>query len=112
MGSPENPGEQESIQERICTREEIVEKITSRCENPEVIRELSDEQGIYLLEVRSKGEDPNEGNLYLYKRRKEYTAGNEAPETCLEVVYYSGGDPCGGDTLASLNPETGEWVDK
>ena len=95
--------------ERILTKEEVMEVISRYAENATLIRELSDEQGLYLLEVKIDSEKPGEMTLYRYSRKGIFQNHNEASETALHIVWYQDEIPIGGDKIAVYNPETGEW---
>ncbi len=103
--------------EHIPSREEILAKIGTRCERPEVLRERTDSKGIFLLEVCSAGEDPKEATIYVYQRKKS-SADRENPNndvgimTTLGAYYYHDGECCSGDTIANYDSETNEWVEK
>lgn len=97
--------------ERILSKEEVMEVISRYAENAEMVRELSDEQGLYLLEVKVPGEKEGETTQYEYMRKGRFPNHNEASETALHKVYYDGEMPVGGDKVAIYNPETGEWTD-
>lgn len=95
--------------ERILTKAEVIEIITRYAENATLVRELSDEQGLYLLEAKIKGKKPGEIIQYQYMRRGIFPNHNEASETALHVVYYQDEMPVGGDKIAVYKSETGEW---
>ena len=100
--------------ERILTKEEIMSTISyiaSRRspENPKLIRELSDEQGLYLLEAAIEGDEPGETIQYEYMRKGRYPNKNEASETAIHEVYYENDIPVGGEKIGVYDYETGEW---
>jgi hypothetical protein len=97
--------------ERILSKEEVLEVIARYGENAEFVRELSDEQGLYLLEAKIEGKEPGEVIQYEYMRKGRFPNHNEASETALHVVYYQDEIPVGGDKIAVYNSETGEWID-
>jgi hypothetical protein len=97
--------------ERILSKEEVLEVIARYGENAELVRELSDEQGLYLLEAKIEGKEPGEVIQYEYMRKGRFPNHNEASETALHVVYYQDEIPVGGDKVAVYNSETGEWID-
>lgn len=105
--SMENPIEKGP--ERILTKEEVMEVIARYAENTTFVRELSDEQGLYLLEVKIEGKKSGEIIQYEYMRKGRFPNHNEASETAVCVVYYKDEVPMGGDKIAVYNPETGEW---
>ena len=99
----------ERKQERILTREEVIEVISRYVENFTLVRELTDEQGLYLLEAQIDGKEKRETIQYMYMRKGRFPNHNETAETAINVVYYQDGIPVGGDNVAVFNDETGEW---
>lgn len=97
----------EKTPERIPDRVEILEVISRFCENPTVVRELSDDLGIYLLEVSVSGENPSETINYEYRRKGVFPNHNESTETVIHKVYYENGTPVGGENVADL--KNGNW---
>ena len=95
--------------ERILTKEEVMEVIVRYAENTTFVRELSDEQGLYLLEVKIEGKKQGDSIQYQYMRKGIFPNHNEALETALHVVYYQDEMPVGGDKIAVYKTETGEW---
>ncbi len=99
----------EKSPERIFTKEEVMEIISRYAENAVVVRELSNEQGLYLLEAEIKGEKTGETTQYMYMREGIFPNHNEASETAIHVVYYQDEMPVGGDKIAVYKPERAEW---
>ncbi len=100
----ENPFEKKSKQ--IITIEKILSHLP---EKATLVRELSDEQGLYLLEVEVKGEKPGETIQFEYMRKGRYPNKNEASESAIHAVYYENGTPVSGAKIAVYNYETGGW---
>lgn len=100
----------ESSHERILSREKILEALEQFAEGAIPVRELSDEKGIYLLEVQQPGEKPGEITEHCYIRKGGPQNGTRSEETKINVAYYQDGMPVGGSSVAALNEETGEWV--
>ena len=100
---------------RFLTPEEIkvkIERLINQ-ENPEIIRTLKDEKGVYLHEVVTI-DDKGDASLFSYRRSgnfQETTAAN----TMINVAYFIGplaDDMCvGGDTLSDYDENSGEWTD-
>lgn len=105
-----NKNPQEGKPEQIPTKEEVLEVISRFVENATFVRELSDEQGLYLLEVKADGKKPGEVAEYLYIRKGIHPNRNETAETTIYVTQYEDGMPIAGETLAGHNSETGEWT--
>lgn len=95
--------------ERIPTKTEIMEVISHFTENSVLVRELSDEQGPYVLEVKIEGEKPGETIQYEYMRQGRFPDGNRSLGTVIHVVYYEGEIPVGGHDVANYDSETGQW---
>lgn len=97
----------ETRTEHIPTKEEIMSLILQRCENFIHTQELSDEQGMYLFEVKSETKE-GEFTEYVYQRKGKFGR-YQAAQTVLEAIYYKDDIPIGGDIIAELNSESGEW---
>ncbi len=95
--------------ERILTKEDVMEVIARHAENAILVRELSDEQGLYLLEVKVEGKESDEIIQYQYMRKGRFPNHNEASETAIHAVYYQGETPVGGDKIAVYKSEMGGW---
>ncbi|MDP3986575.1 MAG: hypothetical protein Q8P77_04080 [Candidatus Veblenbacteria bacterium] len=95
--------------ERILTKEEVLEVISRFVENPVLVRELFDEQGLYLLEVKGASEEQGEIIQYEYMRKGRFPNHNEASESAIYRVYYQGEMAVGGDKIVVYKSETGEW---
>lgn len=93
--------------EIIPTREQVLEIVAQFAEKYEISRELSNEQGLYLLEAVVENEK-GEKEEYLYLRKGDFGK-NKSAKTEIHAVYYDGDMPVGGDLIASLNEETGQW---
>jgi len=104
------PSRQEKSVESIPSRDHVLAQISNYCENPhaKVNREKSDDKGIYFLEVQT--EDKNgDMVLYEYKRKGTFPDQNVSGETVINVIYFEGTMPVGGDCLATYNPKTEKW---
>ena len=95
--------------ERILSKEEVIEVIRGFAENAELVRELSDEQGLYLLEAKVEGEGQGEVIQYEYMRAGRFPNHNEASETAIHIMYYENGVAQIGNKLAVYNSETQQW---
>jgi len=94
--------------ERPLTREEVLTALSRHAETFTVQRELSDANGIYLLEVTLPGEKPGEVSEYRYQRKGVFGP-NQTTTTHIAVAYYEGEMPVGGKTLANYDEKTGLW---
>jgi len=97
--------ENESNPEKILSREEVMAQLKSRCEGMEVERELSDADGVYLLEMMSS----NEGRRYVYQRKGTFAGKIESGSTTIRSEDLDDGY---SRTIADYDPETGEWIDQ
>jgi hypothetical protein len=98
--------------EHIPTKAEIIGIISLCVESQEKftpLRELYDEQGLRLLDLRIKGENPGETSEFLYTRKGILPNGVETKQTSIEVSNYQDGEITGGDRVAIFNYEIGEW---
>ena len=103
----ENPTEKGP--ERIPTKEEVIEVIARYAEGAAVVRELSDEQGLYLLEAKVNGKESGEIIQYEFMRKGTFPNHNESLETVIHIVYYKDDAPVGGETIAFYNCGAGRW---
>jgi len=101
----------EQKHEKIHTKKEILEIISKFAENTTFIRELSDQQGLYLLEVNIEGKKPGEVIEYQYIRKGKFPNRNESLETTIFITYYEDDIPVSGHNISDYNSETGEWKD-
>jgi hypothetical protein len=95
--------------ERIPNKEEVMEVIGRHAEGASIVRELSDEQGLYLLEAKVESKEPGETIQYEYMRKGEFADGNKSASSVIHIVYYMDGIPAGGHSVAEYNPVAGEW---
>jgi hypothetical protein len=97
--------------ERILTKEEVMRVMSRFLENPVLTRELSNAQGLYLLEVQVNGKEPGEVIEYQYMRKGAFPNQNREVETSICAYYYQDGVPISGETIAVYKSETNEWKD-
>ncbi len=112
MNGPDSFPKNERGRERIPSREDILAQIRKRHEGGQVLRELADGEGIYLLEVRTQEKVSGEYTLYVYQRKGTFPNRNEAANTVLEEVYFVNGNPCGGNIVAEFDTAIGEWEER
>ena len=94
--------------ERIPTREEILDVIGRHAERYEIRQELYDENGPCLIEA--EGEKAGETVEYQYIRKGEFPSGYVSSGTTINVLYFDKeGISCTSDTIAIYNHQTGEW---
>ncbi|MDP2788945.1 MAG: hypothetical protein Q8O46_02745 [bacterium] len=111
----ENPTPAQEKEPRILSLGEIKAKIEKLCdkENPEILRTLEDEKGIYLHEVATT-DDKGDASLFSYRRSGNYQETKTA-STVVDVAYFVGpiedGMCVGGDTLSNYDENSGEWAD-
>lgn len=105
----ENPFEE--APERIPDIEEVLEVIRKFAEVEGVIKESSDEQGLYLLDVKVKAEDkPGDTTQYEYRRKGNFPGGHSSAQTVLNAVSYRNGEEFWAESAAFYNPEAGGWM--
>lgn len=102
----------EQKQERIPTREEVLDLIRRRAEGCTVLVERSDERGMYYLEAKSPETKPGYYTVYVYLRKGTFPNGSFTPITRLMAEEYTHGSVDSGDDIAELDPATNEWVYK
>ena len=101
----------EKSQERNPTKSEVLEVISRFTENTVLVRELSDRQGLYLLETKKDG-DEGEYAEYLYLRKGKFPNGQEAEVTTITIAHCKDGIPFTGGTLADYDSQKNEWKTK
>lgn len=95
--------------ERVLSKEEVMKELLVYAENGEIVKELSDEKGLYMLYIEIKGEKPGETIQYEYDRKGVYP-NNRLLKTSIELVYYRDGMPIGGETVTVYDPDTNQWI--
>ena len=112
MSNPEFPrSKPEAATEKIRTRHEVLGLMLPYIKNlasveeldGKVTRALSDEKGLYFLELQTDGENPGEINEYQYMRAGSGV--NVADETRIDVVFYVDGMPVSSDQLVRFDNE-------
>ncbi len=112
--SIEPPPNMESAEENnleyIPTKDQILAEIFKYCENPtgKSQRELSDAEGIYLLETWGPSKE-GKRVLYVFQRRGTFGP-NASQMTRIYSVDFEGDDVVGGDDIAEYYPQTKNWV--
>lgn len=111
----ENPTPTPEKEPRILSLEEVkikIEKLSGK-ENPEIVRTLEDENGVYLHEVVTV-DDKGDVSLFSYRRSGNFQETKTA-HTVIDVAYFIGpvedGMCVGGDTLSNYDENSGEWAD-
>ena len=98
------------------TLEEIKSKIEKLCgqENPEVIRTLEDEKGVYLHDVVTV-DGKGDASLFTYRRSGNFPE-TKAAMTQVDVAYFVGpiedGMCVGGNVLSEYDEANRTWTDK
>jgi len=100
----------EKNHEKILTKVEVLEVMSRLAENATFVRELSDNQGLYLLEVKVEGKKPGEIIEYMYIRKGKFPNRNESLTTTIFVTYYEDEMPISGYNIANYKSESGEWL--
>ena len=101
----------EKGQERIPSREEVLEIIFRHAENAVLVQELSDDQGLYLLEAKVEVGKPGEFIEYLYMRKGDFPNKNSSSETTIFMMYYKNGEYVTGWNIAEYKSDTGKLED-
>lgn len=101
----------EKNREKIPTKDEVLEVISRFAERTTFVKELSNKEGLYYLEVTAKGNQPGETLSYMYARKGRFGGNNESSATSISVTYYQDGNMISGEELAEYDPSTGKWRD-
>ncbi len=99
----------EKSPERIPNGQDVMELIRTYAENATLVRELSDEQGLYLLEAKVEGDKPGEVIQYEYMRKGRHPNQHHEAKTSICIMHYQGDRAVGGSTIAVYDSATGEW---
>lgn len=111
----ENPIPAAEKEPKFLSLEEVKAKIEKLCgkENPEVVRTLEDEKGVYLHEVVIV-DDKGDASLFSY-RRPNNNPKLAVANILVDITYFEGsvesGMPVGGHTLSNYDEVSGEWTD-
>ena len=100
----------ERNRERILTKSEVMEIISRLVENPTISRELSDTQGLYLLEAEINDPEKDQTIEYQYMR-KGIHGKNQARETGICMTSYIKGIPEHSEMILVYNSKNNEWKD-
>jgi hypothetical protein len=105
------PNPFETSPELIPTKEKVTEIILKHAESVEfeILRDLSDESGLTVLDLRFQGKEPGVVVEYLYTRAGKLPNGDTTSSTSIEVSYYKNGKIYWGERVAIYNPETNTW---
>ncbi len=89
-----------------------IERLSGQ-ENPEALRTLEDENGVYLHEVVTVDEK-GDAAIVSYRRAGIYQE-TKTTTTLIDVAYFLGsiddGICVGGKTLSHYDKDSGEWTD-
>jgi hypothetical protein len=102
----ENPIEEKQI-EIIPEKQDILEIVNNLVEGSIVVREKSDDIGLYLLEIRVNGVDEGTYTEYVYVREGDHEPKITSITSSIYSVDYEGDVPVGGSTIA--NVINGAW---
>jgi hypothetical protein len=107
----ENPIEQSN--ERVPTKEKVVNIISDWTNDAEVVpeftREVVDERGLRIYEVRVNGEKSGEYCEYRFQRKGDDPGGDKAKTSIVLVTFYEDDFPVSCHNIAEFNDESGEW---
>jgi hypothetical protein len=99
---------QETGPERFPSREEILSELRRWCESFEEERELTDERGVYLLEVVSL----DKSKRFAFQRERRLPGQPQGIESSGTTIRSEDLDDGYSITLADYDPETGKWIDQ
>ena len=107
--SPSVRATQEANVEYVPTKEKILEQLMQCCEGAttEVVQELSDEQGIYRLEVWGPS-DGGTRTLYGYLRQGTFGT-HDSATTRIYSLEFEGDEVVFGSDVAEYNQKTKVW---
>ncbi len=95
------------LEEKIQNEREVLNLIESLIgNNYEVIRRLQDENGLYMLDIKTIDESGDDV-VYTYTREGVYPEGFSS-ETVVDVIFYMGELPVGGRSVAKF--VDGVWI--
>jgi hypothetical protein len=106
--------ENESNPERALSREQIMEELLVRIMSShekfqiKVERELSNAEGIYLLEVLS----PDTGRRYVYQRKGSFEGSGQKIESSGTTIRSEDLDDGYSRTIADYDPIAGRWINQ
>ncbi|MDB5236908.1 MAG: hypothetical protein JWL88_10 [Parcubacteria group bacterium] len=106
------PNKIENEAEKIPSRESVLAAMETYVgEGATISKELSDDKGLYLLEMETTGENEGDVTRYEYVRKGKHASGHDYSgiDTKITVVYYENDIAVFADQIAKLDVETGEW---
>ncbi|TAK58985.1 hypothetical protein EPO14_01555 [Patescibacteria group bacterium] len=92
--------------ENILTRQEILSAISTYCENPTIIKELRDKDGVYLLEVKGVRKIERDSAEYIYQRKGDFPNGSKSSVTSIMVVPQLGWP----EIVSEYDAVTKKWI--
>lgn len=92
--------------ENILTRQEILSAISTYCENPTIIKELRDKDGVYLLEVKGIRKIEKDDAEYIYQRKGTFPNGSDSLVTSIMVVPQLGWP----EIVSEYDAVTKKWI--
>ena len=98
--------------ERIFLKDEVFAQIARFAESPEplsVVREFSDENGLYYLEAKTEAQHDGESTVYEFQRKGRFPGGLESSNTNIIAAFYDGDMPVSGRTIADFDDSANEW---
>ena len=99
----------ENASEKILNEREVFNVLDEIIDGDfEILRNLSDEHGLYILEVQTIDE-AGDVVMYIYTRTGRHPEG-ESTSTRIDVAYFSDGIPVGGEMLKKF--EEGAWINE
>lgn len=101
------PNNSAESSEKIHNEREVLDIFESIIQGKyEILRGLEDENGLYILDVKTVDES-GDIVMYTYIRAGKYPEGSSL-ETVIDVIFYSGDIPVGGHPITKY--KNGEWV--
>lgn len=95
--------------EKIHNEREILNLLESIIQGEyEILRSLEDEDGLYILEVKTTDES-GDTVMYSYIRAGKYPEGSST-ETVIDVIFYDGDMQVGGHPITKY--KEGKWVNE
>lgn len=95
--------------EKIPTKEEVMDIISRYAENPTLVRELSDEKGLYFIETKTEGKDLGESTEFRYTRKGVFPNHIESSVSVVHRIDYKDEEPFWGVNIEEFDEKTNSW---
>ncbi len=99
--------------ESAFSRERVLEVMARFVEGGTVLKEFSDANRLYLLELSIPGKEEGETKVFAFQREGTFPNGVASAATVINMIDLdANGEVDWSENVAELNSATGEWEAK